>query len=219
MFDQEGWMIRMTILFLLSISFPALAEVIATPANVGINYGRLPEPFESDCKGIRAGTYSSGNIVEFMNACIARGISEGFCNNLTHPNSQSIHEFRCTYPGKPHILIPPDKTKWEHAFKGATLVQNGIKNNELCVEEIYNWYRPEPYNDNVDGKPGRHPEGTAIDVRFCTKEDAKKAAKYFCEQFKAGALWAVGSYPSGDKLHLGMEPEKNTTWGPYACSN
>src|SRR5687767_5553016 len=101
---------------LLTLSMPVFADIIATPADGSKYYSARPEPIESDCDGVKPGVYESANSVEFMTACPTRGISEGFCNSLTHPNSQSIHEFRCTYPGKPHVLIPTDKKLWEHAF-------------------------------------------------------------------------------------------------------
>lgn len=134
---------------------------------------------------------------------------------MTHPNNKSEMEFRCTYPdAKTHVLIPPDPTKWELSFRGALELQK-IEAAGVCVKEIYNYDRPEPYNNNVQGAPGRHPYGTAIDIEFCTKADARKAVQAFCKQRTPGdvEIKSVGTYSSGIRIHLGNVKPRRGDWG------
>ena len=200
------------------------SELLGPTAEVHKTLSPPAQPIEKNCKkGRRAkfakGKYETGDVTTFVRTCLEKGVLERFCLNLTHPNQdpESMRAFRCTYPGMPHVLIPKDESEWTFAFEAALILQTMARETKVCIDEIYNWYRPEPYNRNVDGRPNRHPKATAIDVKFCTKEDAKKAHRALCELYKKKSIWALGSYPSGNKLHIGVRPELHTTWGPYPC--
>jgi hypothetical protein len=81
-----------------------------------------------------------------------------------------------------------------------------------AVALIYNWWRPEPYNKNVGGAPGRHPFGTSVDVRMETMSDMETAFVQLCKWRKAGELRAVGYYGS-TALHFGIGDHTGNTWG------
>ena len=68
-----------------------------------------PPPSPKDCKRRRykQADYKTGSIPAFMKLCLNSGVSAKFCQELIRPNPESIDAFRCTYPGKPHELIPP----------------------------------------------------------------------------------------------------------------
>lgn len=196
----------------------ASSEILGPAEEMNKIVNAPAQPINNNCpRKIKKGKYESGDVPKFVRTCLEKGVLQRYCFDMTHPNLDSIEQFRCTYPGKPHLLIPKDESEWTFAFEAALILQNMARETKVCIDEIYNWYRPEPYNKNVGGRPNRHPNATAIDVQFCTKEDAKKAHRALCELYKKKAIWALGSYPSGNKLHIGVRPERHTTWGPYPC--
>lgn len=149
---------------------------------------------------------------EFLLECSDKTGGSPWCSQLVRPNPQSIETFRCTYgPDQPHNLIHPDASTWSNAFQAVRLIDDldtmGLK---PCL--IYNWWRPEPYNGNVGGVPGRHPYGTAVDVRFCSIDDMERAFTQLCKWKKAGRLRAVGYYGSTG-LHFGIGDNLANTWG------
>lgn len=149
---------------------------------------------------------------EFLARCIASTGSEFWCQQITRPNPASLNIFRCTYGNTQiHQLINPDKNTWGNAFHAVQLVQSlekqGIK---PCL--IYNWWRPEPYNKNVGGAPGRHPQGTSVDVRFCSMPEMERAFSTLCIWRASGQLRALGYYGTTG-LHLGIGDKVPNTWG------
>lgn len=159
----------------------------------------------------------SGNKLapQFYQACMAATQSDFWCQQVMRPNPESVDVFQCTYgPTQIHQLIDPDKSTWPNAFRAVQLVaaleKTGIK---PCL--IYNWWRPEPYNKNVGGAPGRHPKGTSVDVRFCSMPDMEKAFTTLCDWRAKGQLRALGYYGTTG-LHLGVGDSRSNTWGK-AC--
>lgn len=151
-----------------------------------------------------------------MEQCKTKGITSELCEQLTQPNPASAKIFTCTYGTfLPHQLIDPDESTWEYAFQGAKIVMELQKNN-VKVNRIYNWWRPEPYNKNVGGAPGRHPEGTSIDVRMSDMNNTTKARALLCKwrSNNAGykALNALGYYGSTG-IHFGVADNWENTWG------
>ena len=148
----------------------------------------------------------------FLDYCGSVTNGSPWCNQLIRPNPSSVSTFRCTYgSSQVHQLIHPDQNTWVHAAQGVRMVERlgglGIK---VC--QIYNWWRPEPYNKNVGGAAGRHPYGTSIDVQFCSKTDQEKAHKVLCQWRKQGEMRALGYY-SSSSLHFGMGDATPNTWG------
>lgn len=139
-----------------------------------------------------------------------------FCDQIIRPNPLSRHIFNCTYGNEqPHQLIHPSESTWKYAITAIQLLtQVSEYGAEAC--EIRNWWRPEPYNKNVDGAAGRHPYGTAVDVHFCSKTDQINAHVHLCRLRAKGKLRALGFYPS-NTLHLGVGDRKASTWG-RSCS-
>ena len=149
---------------------------------------------------------------DFYYKCLASTGNSRWCEQVLRPNPSSISTFQCTYGNsQPHQLINPDENSWPHAIKAVQLVEEleslGIKS---CL--IYNWWRPEPYNQNVGGAPGRHPFGTSVDVKFCTKPDMEAAFNKLCEWRSMGHIRAVGYYGT-NSLHLGIGDNVGNTWG------
>ncbi len=154
--------------------------------------------------------------VRFFRQCVEFAGSEPWCRQIMRPNPESLPLFQCTYgPAQSHQLVNPDTSTWNYAFRAVRLVAaletEGIK---PCL--IYNWWRPEPYNRNVGGAPGRHPRGTSVDVRFCTQEDMELAFTKLCEWRANGQLRAIGYYGTTG-LHLGVGDRVANTWGK-ACT-
>lgn len=149
---------------------------------------------------------------EFLDACIRQTGSTYWCSQLIRPNPRSASVFRCTYGAdQVHQLIHPQESVWKYPIKGVKVVQELIsKGIKVC--EIYNWWRPEPYNKNVGGAPGRHPYGTAIDVRFCSDSEAIRAFNELCKIRKKGRIRAIGYYGSA-ALHIGVGDRLANTWG------
>ena len=148
----------------------------------------------------------------FLDGCGRATGGSPWCQQLIRPNPSSISSFRCTYGDKlVHQLIHPDSRTWTNAYQAVNLVEK-LENLGVKVCLIYNWWRPEPYNHNVGGAAGRHPFGTSVDVRFCSKDDQAKAHKQLCAWRKQGELRALGYY-SSSALHFGVGDASANTWG------
>ncbi len=159
-------------------------------------------------------TVNRGNAKKtlFLEKCAASTADSTWCTQIIRPNPASLATFQCTYGSSQiHQLIHPDESTWRNAFNTVKLVEE-LQKDGIQVCEIYNWWRPEPYNKNVGGARGRHPNGTSSDVRFCTKEDQEKAFLKLCELRKEGRLRALGYYPSA-ALHFGIGDSRGNTWG------
>lgn len=159
-------------------------------------------------------TVNQGNAKRsaFQAACERATGSTRWCLEVERPNPASRNTFTCTYGAQqPHRLIHPDEATWSNAFKAIELIQR-LSSEGICVQQIYNWWRPEPYNRNVGGAAGRHPFGTAVDVRFCTNRDAVRAFDRLCEFRRRGEVRALGYYGSTG-LHLGIGDRTANTWG------
>ena len=149
---------------------------------------------------------------KFLRLCAEKTNNSEWCNQLIVPNVESMEQFHCTYGEEvPHQLIHPDEHTWQFAFGAAKLADELIA-LKIKVCEIYNWWRPEPYNKNVDGSPRRHPFGTSVDVRFCSSEDMEAAFLQLCKWREEGRLEAIGYYGT-TRLHFGMGDKKNNVWG------
>lgn len=148
----------------------------------------------------------------FLSECARRTSGSAWCSQVVRPNPESRQIFSCTYGAdQPHQLIHPDEVTWENAIKAVHIVDElETKGIKVCL--IYNWWRPEPYNANVGGAPGRHPSGTSVDVRFCSKRDMERAFKQLCIWRSQGHLRALGYYGS-TALHLGIGDRTANTWG------
>jgi hypothetical protein len=150
--------------------------------------------------------------MDFLTACKRDTGSSRWCDELIRPNPRSREVFRCTYgPRQPHQLIHPDRETWTYAFQAVNLVEE-LKLIGIGACQIYNWWRPEPYNRNVGGAAGRHPFGTSVDVRFCSLEEMERAFIKLCEWRQQGRLRAIGYYGSAG-LHFGIGDRTPNTWG------
>ena len=153
---------------------------------------------------------------QFLQRCYRETNSKKWCDQVARPNPDSRSTFDCTYsPQQPHVFVHPEENTWAHAI-GAVKLVIGLEQQSIKVETIYNWWRPEPYNANVGGAAGRHPQGTSVDVRFSSKTEQNKAHKALCAARKKGLLRALGYY-SGTGLHLGVGDKTPNTWGK-SCS-
>lgn len=164
---------------------------------------------------IRAVNLGNQKRDKFLSYCAQHTANSPWCQQVIRPNPDSRSTFTCTYgSSQTHQLIHPDESTWPHAVVAIQLVKEmeraGI---DVCV--IYNWWRPEPYNANVGGAAGRHPYGTSVDVRFCTKADQNRAFTHLCRERARGRIKALGYYP-GTGLHLGVGDRVANTWG-RAC--
>jgi hypothetical protein len=149
---------------------------------------------------------------EFLKKCADKTGASPWCAQLTRPNPDYVEDFVCTYgEDQPHRFIHPDKSTWEHAFEAVKIVED-LQAKEINVRRIYNWWRPEPYNKNVEGAGGRHPFGTSVDVQFETQKDKNLAFKALCKMRKDGRIKAIGYY-SGLGLHFGVADKIGNTWG------
>jgi hypothetical protein len=154
----------------------------------------------------------NSKLQQFLRECEMQTNGSHWCNQVIRPNPASAAIFSCTYGAhQPHTLVHPDERTWPNAFQAVRLVEaledEGIK---PCL--IYNWWRPEPYNANVSGAPGRHPFGTSVDVRFCSMKDMERAFTQLCTWRSQGKLRAVGYYGSTG-LHFGIGDKVGNTWG------
>lgn len=148
----------------------------------------------------------------FYNNCVSVTGSSKWCEQVERPNPSSRSTFNCTYgSGQVHRLIHPSESTWKHATKAIQLIQ-ALGAKGICVSQIYNWWRPEPYNKNVGGAAGRHPFGTSVDVRFCSSGDAKRGFDELCKSRRAGQVRALGYY-GGSGVHIGVGDSSGNTWG------
>lgn len=152
---------------------------------------------------------------KFLKYCRDNTAQSPWCDQVARPNPASHNTFDCTYnTAQQHNLIHPDESTWPYAVQAVKLVKElQLKNIKVCT--IYNWWRPEPYNKNVGGAAGRHPFGTSVDVRFCSKNDQLVAHRELCKMRKQGRLRALGYY-SSTSLHFGIGDKVANTWGK-AC--
>lgn len=223
---------RMNLAFLAAIFFPLL---IAGCGNAGqgstdnVKPGeispQLPNTGEMDedlvgalgCKKataqqIRVVNQGNAKKEDFLQRCARETGGSAWCSQLTRPNPSSISTFRCTYgTSQVHQLIHPSETTWKNAIGAVRLIQElEQKGYRVCL--IYNWWRPEPYNQNVGGAAGRHPLATSVDVRFCSNSDANKAFDELCKYRKQGRIRAIGHYGT-NALHFGVGDSTGNTWG------
>lgn len=149
---------------------------------------------------------------DFLATCAQATNGSRWCNEVVRPNPASSSIFHCTYgTSQPHNLIHPDERTWDNAFKAIAIVEQ-LESEGIKTCTIYNWWRPEPYNRNVGGAPGRHPFGTSVDVRFCSMQDMERAHKRLCQLRKQGYVRAVGYYGT-TALHFGIGDRSGNTWG------
>jgi hypothetical protein len=151
-------------------------------------------------------------LAKFMSRCYSATGNSPWCQQVSRPNPASAATFACTYSkSQPAYFIYPDEAKWSNAITAVQLVKE-LQSLGVKVASIYNWWRPEPYNANVGGAAGRHPYGTAVDVRFVSKEDQAKAHRQLCKWRSQGRLRALGYY-SSTALHFGIGDKIANTWG------
>lgn len=159
----------------------------------------------------------NGLYKEFLKACVKSTGETAWCEELTRPNPDSAGIFTCTYgPDQVHRFIHPDRSTWPNAFEAVKIIVD-LQAKHIGVKRIYNWWRPEPYNKNVDGAGGRHPFGTAVDVEFDSQRDKNLAFGELCKMRNAGRLKAIGYY-EGLGLHFGIADRTPNTWGK-TCSH
>lgn len=149
---------------------------------------------------------------DFYHQCLSHTNNSPWCAEVMRPNPASLSIFQCTYGIKqPHQLIHPDEKSWPHAIQAVALVEE-LESLGIKTCQIYNWWRPEPYNANVGGAAGRHPHGTSVDVRFCSSADMEAAFTKLCEWRAQGKLRALGYYGT-NSLHVGVGDKTANTWG------
>jgi hypothetical protein len=152
-----------------------------------------------------------------LSQCYAQTNNSRWCDQLVRPNPSSIGTFRCTYgTNQVHQLIHPDESTWKNAIAAVQLIKD-LEAKGIRACEIYNWWRPEPYNNNVGGAAGRHPFGTSVDVRMCSDREAILAFSELCKYRKQGRIRAIGYYGSSS-LHFGVGDHVANTWGK-SCPN
>jgi hypothetical protein len=151
----------------------------------------------------------------FLRRCAEETGRSPWCNQLVRPNPDSVSTFRCTYGSAvPHQLVHPSEGTWKNAIKAVKIIESlEAKGYRVC--EIYNWWRPEPYNKNVGGAAGRHPYGTSVDVRFCSAKEAVRGFDELCKYRRRGEVRALGYYGNSG-VHLGVGDASANTWG-RAC--
>lgn len=151
----------------------------------------------------------------FLRRCADETGRSPWCNQLVRPNPGSASTFRCTYGSAlPHQLIHPGENTWAYAIRAVKIIEN-MEARGFRVCEIYNWWRPEPYNKNVGGAAGRHPYGTSVDVRFCSAKEAVRGFDELCKFRRRGEVRALGYYGNSG-VHLGVGDASANTWG-RAC--
>jgi hypothetical protein len=149
---------------------------------------------------------------KFLDRCNRASGFSRWCLQLMRPNPSSQNVFRCTYGASfPHQLVHPNEATWANALRAVQIVRD-LEGLGVRVAQIYNWWRPEPYNSNVGGARTRHPLGTSVDVRFSSQADMEKAHKLLCLFRKRGRLRALGYYGSTG-LHFGVGDRVPNTWG------
>ncbi|MES3038115.1 MAG: hypothetical protein V4736_09435 [Bdellovibrionota bacterium] len=157
---------------------------------------------------------NTGNLKKkkFLETCLAQTGKSPWCNQLVRPNPSSVGTFRCTYgASQTHQLIHPDEATWKNAIGAVNLIKS-LEKKGLKACQIYNWWRPEPYNANVGGAAGRHPFATSVDVRMCSDHEAIVAFDALCVARKQGKIRAIGYY-GGSALHFGVGDKTGNTWG------
>lgn len=183
--------------------------------DAGLGEGIVLEPW-----GCTMATASQKSVVDdgnskaarFLQGCYRATGSSPWCLQLMRPNPSSRNTFSCTYgSSQPHQLIHPNEATWKNAYKAVQLVRD-LEALGVRVAEIYNWWRPEPYNKNVGGAARRHPFGTSVDVRLASLAEMRKAHKLLCQFRQQGRLRALGYYGSTG-LHLGVGDMRANTWG------
>lgn len=147
----------------------------------------------------------------FINTCLARGIREQFCRQITSPNTNSARTFGSVYGSQPFVLMPP-QDRWETGLHLLTIAESLSEHAQIC--QIRNWYRPEPYNRAVSGARGsQHLSAGAIDIEFCSVADknrALRAALAMRQRFQTPP--GVGVYGEGSLvIHIDMS---NRIYGP-----
>ncbi len=148
----------------------------------------------------------------FLAKCADATEDSPWCEEVVRPNPSSTATFHCTYStAQPHILIHPSESTWTNAFKAVELVED-LQDMGIEVCQIYNWWRPSPYNENVGGAAGRHPFGTSVDIRFCSMADMNAGHKQLCKWRKEGRLRALGYYGTTG-IHVGVGDRTANTWG------
>ena len=149
---------------------------------------------------------------KLLQECARQTGGSAWCNQLIRPNPASLSIFRCTYGrDQIHQLINPNEATWKNAINAVRLIQE-LEQKGLRICQIYNWWRPEPYNKNVGGAAGRHPLGTSVDVRFCSNADADRGFDELCKYRKQGRIRAIGHYGTS-ALHFGIGDGNGNTWG------
>ncbi len=183
--------------------------------DAGLGEGRQISPLNCQAATVsQKSAVNEGNTkaMAFLRGCRESTASSRWCDQLLRPNPSSYDTFACTYgSAQPHRLIHPDESTWPHAYQAVQIIRD-LEALGVRVAEIYNWWRPEPYNANVGGAKGRHPFGTSVDVRFTSLDDMKKAHALLCQFRRQGRLRALGYYGSTG-LHFGVGDANPNTWG------
>lgn len=149
---------------------------------------------------------------EFLQKCAKETNGSFWCDQLARPNPRSSNTFKCTYGSSQSAhLIHPDEKTWKYPIEGVKILHD-LSAKGIKISQIYNWWRPEPYNKNVGGAAGRHPYGTSIDVRFASNSEADRAFRELCKMRRAKRLRAIGHYGSAS-LHIGVGDKTANTWG------
>lgn len=149
---------------------------------------------------------------KFLQKCAAETNNSFWCEQLVHPNLRSASTFRCTYgSGQVHNLVHPDEKTWKYPIEAVKILHD-LTGKGIKVSQIYNWWRPEPYNKNVGGAAGRHPYGTSVDVRFASDNEANRAFRELCKMRSKKRIRALGHYGSAS-LHIGVGDKTANTWG------
>lgn len=183
--------------------------------DAGLGDGEWIEPVSCvKASAAQKKTVNRGNAkaAKFLDRCRKASGKSRWCEELIRPNPSSRPTFACTYGAdQPHQLIHPNEATWANAIKTVQIIQD-LESLGVSVEQIYNWWRPEPYNKNVGGAASRHPFGTSVDVRFSTLADMERGHALLCQFRKKGRLRALGYYGSTG-LHFGVGDAKANTWG------
>lgn len=178
------------------------------------NYGMQTKASCTKASSAQLSEVNKGNLLKdtFLAECAEATDDSAWCQQIIRPNPSSISTFRCTYgANQPHQLIHPTRSTWKNAIQAVNLIQD-LEDLGIEVCQIYNWWRPAPYNANVGGAAGRHPFGTSVDVRFCSLTDMERGHKQLCKWRNQGLLRALGYYGSTG-LHFGIGDKTANTWG------
>jgi len=220
---RNGMLAALAVLCLNTLPPPALADFddyVADEPHEDDEISWDDAGFGSDLRACTSATAAQKSAVnngnakaaKFLSKCREATVNSSWCEQLMRPNPASRSVFTCTYGANQlHQLIHPAEATWQNAIRSVLIIRDlealGIK-----VAQIYNWWRPEPYNANVGGSKTRHPFGTAVDVRFSTLTDMERAHKLLCQFRRNGRLRALGYYGSTG-LHFGVGDANANTWG------